>query len=172
MRAPTASATIIQWRDPHTGLSLALVTKQDGYLESDNHVVAWAMTTSCSSRSQTMPTPKFEVKMADLPIMPDHYKLVMPRRALRASGCTVITRDLGRDDISIINASNAGREGELIFAWLSRRSNARSSCSGYVGIIDEPARSSRRSGRCSPATSSTRSRRRRARAPRPTGSSA
>jgi DNA topoisomerase-3 len=57
-------------------------------------------------------------KMADLPIVPDRFKLVVrDERSKKQMG--VVTKQLRRDDVdNVVNACDAGREGELIFAYL------------------------------------------------------
>src|SRR2546429_5364258 len=56
--------------------------------------------------------------MADLPIVPDEFKLV-PRDAKSKKQLKLIETLLKRDDVDrIINACDAGREGELIFAYV------------------------------------------------------
>ena len=63
--------------------------------------------------------------MADLPIVPDRFKLVVRDERSRKQ-MTVITRMLKRDDVSeVINACDAGREGELIFAWTFEKAGAK-----------------------------------------------
>jgi DNA topoisomerase-3 len=63
--------------------------------------------------------PKFKRwKMDDLPIVPDHFKLVVRDERSRKQ-MSVVTKQIGRDDVDeIVNACDAGREGELIFAYL------------------------------------------------------
>ena len=63
--------------------------------------------------------------MADLPIVPDEFKLVVRDERSRKQ-FTVISKQLRRDDVDVvINACDAGREGELIFAWTYEKANAR-----------------------------------------------
>ena len=61
--------------------------------------------------------PKYKKwRMADLPIVPDEFKLVV-RDERSKKQMSVITRLLKRDDVDrVVNACDAGREGELIFA--------------------------------------------------------
>ena len=64
-------------------------------------------------------------RMADLPIVPDAFKLVVRDERSRKQ-MTVITRMLKRDDVSeVVNACDAGREGELIFAWTFEKAGAK-----------------------------------------------
>ncbi len=57
-------------------------------------------------------------RMADLPIVPDEFKLA-PRDAKAKKQLKAIHKLMKRDDVDrIINACDAGREGELIFAYI------------------------------------------------------
>jgi DNA topoisomerase-3 len=57
-------------------------------------------------------------RMADLPIVPEEFKL-QPRDAKAKKQLTAIHKLMKRDDIDrIVNACDAGREGELIFAYI------------------------------------------------------
>src|SRR3954451_22002349 len=63
--------------------------------------------------------------MVDLPIVPAEFRLVVRDERSRKQ-MTVITRLLGRDDVDlVINACDAGREGELIFAWTYQKAGSR-----------------------------------------------
>ena len=64
--------------------------------------------------------------MADLPIVPpDEFKLV-PRDAKAKKQLKVIHKLLKRDDVDhVVNACDAGREGELIFAYIYETLGAR-----------------------------------------------
>src|SRR5215208_2142106 len=100
-------------------------SKHEGYLESDSHVVTWAV----GHLVQLAEPDEYDAKykrwrMADLPIVPDRFKLVVRDERSRKQ-MTVITRQLKRDDVDeIINACDAGREGELIFAWTYQKAGA------------------------------------------------
>jgi DNA topoisomerase-3 len=57
-------------------------------------------------------------RMADLPIVPEEFKLA-PRDAKAKKQLKAIHKLMNRDDVDrIINACDAGREGELIFAYI------------------------------------------------------
>jgi DNA topoisomerase III len=63
--------------------------------------------------------------MADLPIVPDRFRLVV-RDERSKKQMNVVKRQLGRDDVEqVVNACDAGREGELIFAYLYEKSGSR-----------------------------------------------
>ena len=64
-------------------------------------------------------------RMADLPIVPDRFKLVV-RDERSKKQMNVVKRQLGRDDVDdVVNACDAGREGELIFAYLYEKSGSK-----------------------------------------------
>jgi DNA topoisomerase-3 len=101
-------------------------TKHEGYLESETHVVTWAVGHLVQLAEPDEYDAKFKKwRMADLPIVPDRFKLVVRDERSRKQ-MTVITRQLKRDDVDeVINACDAGREGELIFAWTYEKAGAR-----------------------------------------------
>ncbi len=100
--------------------------KHEGYLESDSHVVTWAVGHLVQLAEPDEYDAKYKKwRMADLPIVPDRFKLVVRDERSRKQ-MTVITRMLKRDDVSeVINACDAGREGELIFAWTFEKAGAK-----------------------------------------------
>ena len=68
--------------------------------------------------------------MEDLPIVPDRFKLVIRHERSRKQ-MSVVTEQLGRDDVDlVVNACDAGREGELIFAYLYEKAKATSRSNG------------------------------------------
>ena len=71
-------------------------------------------------------TPKYKSwRMADLPIVPERFKLVVRDERSRKQ-MSVVTKQLGREDIEeVVNACDAGREGELIFAYLYEKAKAK-----------------------------------------------
>ena len=70
--------------------------------------------------------PKFKTwRMGDLPIVPEKFKLVVRDERSRKQ-MSVVTKQLGRDDVDeVVNACDAGREGELIFAYLYEKAKAK-----------------------------------------------
>src|SRR4051794_32924553 len=101
-------------------------TKHEGYLESDTHVVTWAVGHLVQLAEPDEYDPKYKKwRMADLPIVPDRFKLVVRDERSRKQ-MTVISKQLKRADVDeVINACDAGREGELIFAWTYEKANAK-----------------------------------------------
>ena len=100
--------------------------KHEGYLESETHVVTWAVGHLVQLAEPDEYDAKYKKwRMADLPIVPDRFKLVVRDERSRKQ-MTVISRMLKRDDVDgVINACDAGREGELIFAWTFEKAGAK-----------------------------------------------
>src|SRR3954451_18350986 len=101
-------------------------SKHEGYLESDEHVVTWAVGHLVQLAEPDEYDPKYKKwRMADLPIVPDTFKLVV-RDERSKKQMSVVTRQLRRDDVkAVVNACDAGREGELIFAYLYEKAAAK-----------------------------------------------
>ncbi len=129
------SKTLVIAEKPSVGRDLVRVlpgafTKQGGkgeeYLEGPEHVVTWAVGHLVQLADPDEYDDKFKKwRMADLPIVPDQFKLVVRDERSRKQ-MTVVKRLLGRDDIDlVVNACDAGREGELIFAYLYEKAGSR-----------------------------------------------
>src|SRR5437016_4307465 len=125
------SKTLVIAEKPSVGRDLAKVlpgsfTKSEGYLEGPEHVVTWAVGHLVQLAEPDEYDDRFKKwRMADLPIVPDRFKLVIRDERSRKQ-MNVIKRSLGRDDLDlVINACDAGREGELIFAYLFESSGSK-----------------------------------------------
>src|SRR3979409_2039184 len=125
------SKTLVIAEKPSVGRDLTRVlpgsfTKGEGYLEGPEHVVTWAVGHLVHLADPDEYDERFKKwRMADLPIVPDHFKLVV-RDERSKKQMNVIRRLLGREDLeTVINACDAGREGELIFAYLYEKSGSR-----------------------------------------------
>jgi DNA topoisomerase III len=125
------SKTLVIAEKPSVGKDLVRVlpgafTNHKEYLEGPDHVVTWAVGHLVQLADPDEYDEKFKKwRMADLPIVPEHFKLVV-RDERSKKQMNVVKRQLGRDDIdNVINACDAGREGELIFAYLYEKSGSR-----------------------------------------------
>jgi DNA topoisomerase III len=124
------SKTLVIAEKPSVGRDLTRVlpgafAKHEGYLESDSHVVTWAVGHLVQLAEPDEYDPKYKKwRMADLPIVPNEFKLVVRDERSRKQ-MSVITKMLKRDDVDeVVNACDAGREGELIFAWTFQKAGA------------------------------------------------
>jgi DNA topoisomerase-3 len=125
--------TLVIAEKPSVGRDLSRVIpeafqKHEGYLESESYVMTWAVGHLVQLAEPDEYDAKFKKwRMADLPIVPDDFKLVVRDERSRKQ-MSVITKLLKRADVDqVINACDAGREGELIFAWLYEKAGARKS---------------------------------------------
>jgi DNA topoisomerase III len=124
------SLTLVIAEKPSVGRDLVAVlpgafTKHEGYLEGPEHVVTWAVGHLVQLADPDEYDDKFKKwRMADLPIVPDRFKLVV-RDERSKKQMNVVKRLLDRDDIDrVVNACDAGREGELIFAYLYEKAGS------------------------------------------------
>src|SRR5665213_3581653 len=124
------SKTLVIAEKPSVGGDLARVLKgpfkkQEGFLEGPDHVVTWAVGHLVQLADPDEYDDKYKKwRMADLPIVPEHFKLVV-RDERSKKQMNVVKRMLARDDVdTVVNACDAGREGELIFAYLYEKSGS------------------------------------------------
>ncbi len=125
------SLTLVIAEKPSVGRDLVAVlpgafTKHEGYLEGPEHVVTWAVGHLVQLADPDEYDDRFKKwRMADLPIVPDRFKLVV-RDERSKKQMNVVKRLLDRDDVDrVVNACDAGREGELIFAYLYEKAGSK-----------------------------------------------
>jgi DNA topoisomerase-3 len=94
-------------------------SKDKTHLSGDDHVITWAVGHLVGLAEPDAYDPKLKKwRFADLPIVPDEFKLV-PNDERSAKQLKAIHKLMADDEIErIVNACDAGREGELIFAYL------------------------------------------------------
>jgi DNA topoisomerase-3 len=125
------SKTLVIAEKPSVGQDLVRVlpgqfTKGEGFLEGPDHVVTWAVGHLVQLADPDEYDDKYKKwRMADLPIVPPRFKLVV-RDERSKKQMKVVSRQLGRDDVElVVNACDAGREGELIFAYLYEKAGSK-----------------------------------------------
>ena len=125
------SKTLVIAEKPSVGRDLTRVlpgafTKGENYLEGPEHIVTWAVGHPVQLADPDEYDPKFKKwRMADLPIVPERFKLVV-RDERSKKQMNVVKRQLAREDVDlVVNACDAGREGELIFAYLYEKSGSK-----------------------------------------------
>jgi len=91
----------------------------DAYWESDGEIVTFAVGHLVQLKDPEAYDEKFKRwRMEDLPIVPDKFELE-PRDAKSRKQLKEIHKLMQRDDVDrIVNACDAGREGELIFSYI------------------------------------------------------
>ena len=124
------SKTLLVAEKPSVGQDLARVLKgpfkkEEGSLEGPDHVITWAVGHLVQLAEPEAYDAKYKSwRMADLPIVPDRFKLIVRDERSRKQ-MSVVTKQLRREDIDeVVNACDAGREGELIFAYLYEKAKA------------------------------------------------
>jgi DNA topoisomerase-3 len=125
------SKTLVIAEKPSVGKDLAKVlpgvfADHKDYLEGPDHVVTWAVGHLVQLADPDDYDERYKKwKMADLPIVPEHFKLVV-RDERSKKQMNVVKKLLAREDIDIVvNACDAGREGELIFAYLYEKAGSK-----------------------------------------------
>jgi DNA topoisomerase-3 len=125
------SKTLLVAEKPSVGQDLARVLpgpfkKGEGFLEGPEHVITWAVGHLVQLAEPEAYDAKYKSwRMADLPIVPDRFKLEVRDERSRKQ-MSVVTKQLGREDIEeVVNACDAGREGELIFAYLFEKAKGK-----------------------------------------------
>ncbi|HEY6758056.1 MAG TPA: DNA topoisomerase 3, partial [Baekduia sp.] len=100
--------------------------KTERSLEGPEHIISWAVGHLVQLAEPDEYDEKFKKwRMADLPIVPAKFKLVV-RDERSQKQMSVVKTLLKRDDVDlVINACDAGREGELIFAYLFEKAGAK-----------------------------------------------
>ncbi len=94
-------------------------SKDKTSLEGEDYVVTWAVGHLVGLAEPDAYDPKLKKwRYADLPIVPEKFKLV-PNDDRAKKQLSAIHKLMGREDVEeVINACDAGREGELIFAYV------------------------------------------------------
>ena len=118
--------TLVIAEKPSVGRDLAgalpdsfTASKDKTHITGDEYVITWAIGHLVGLAEPDAYDEKLKKwRYADLPIVPKKFKLV-PNDDKSKKQLSVIHRLLRSDDIdSVVNACDAGREGELIFAYV------------------------------------------------------
>ena len=121
-----STKTLVVAEKPSVGRDLAAALpgsfKQSSdktHLESDDYVVSWAVGHLVGLAEPDTYDPKLKRwRFADLPIVPEKFRLV-PNDDKAKKQLKAVHNLMRRSDVTrVVNACDAGREGELIFAYL------------------------------------------------------
>src|SRR5213080_4520421 len=125
------SKTLVIAEKPSVGRDLASAlpgsfAKAETHLESDDYVITWAVGHLVELAEPDDYDERWKKwRMADLPIVPEDFRL-KPRDAKSQKQLKAIRKLLERKDVDrVINACDAGREGELIFAYIYEAAGAK-----------------------------------------------
>jgi DNA topoisomerase-3 len=98
---------------------------RDGYLEGPSHVVTWAIGHLVAlAEPHEMRAAWQKWRLSDLPLLPDEWPLV-PVSATKKQFDVVKTWLRARDIETVVCATDAGREGELIFRYIYEAAGAK-----------------------------------------------
>jgi len=116
--------TLVIAEKPSVGRDLAAALpgafeKHDEYLESDDYIVTWAIGHLVGLAPPEDYDPKLKKwRFADLPIVPERF-LLIPNDDKAKKQLRVVHKLLKDPRVDrVVNACDAGREGELIFAYV------------------------------------------------------
>jgi len=123
--------TLVIAEKPSVGRDLAAALpdtfkagRDKSHLTGDQFVISWAVGHLVGLAPPDEYDPKLKKwRFADLPIVPDQFKLV-PNDERAKKQLSVLHRLMRDEDVDlIVNACDAGREGELIFAYVRETAN-------------------------------------------------
>lgn len=121
--------TCVLAEKPSVGRDIARVLKcskgGNGYLEGDKYIVTWALGHLVTLADPEQYDDKYKSwKLEDLPMLPAPLKLVIIKQSGRQFN--VVKEQLNRKDVeSVIIATDAGREGELVARWIIEKAHIR-----------------------------------------------
>ena len=95
--------------------ALGLKERKVGYYEGDRYLISWCIGHLAGLADAALYDPRFsEWKSEDLPILPKSWRFVLhsDKKKQFDTLCALMARE---DVTEIVNACDAGREGELIF---------------------------------------------------------
>ena len=117
--------TVVVAEKPSVGRDIAAAlpgsftqNKEKTFIEGDEFVITWAVGHLVGLAEPDQYDPKLKKwRYADLPILPEKFKLV-PNDEKSKKQLAVVHKLMKSDEVErIVNACDAGREGELIFAY-------------------------------------------------------
>ena len=114
---------------PSVGIAIAsalgIETKKDGYMESEDFLVSW-----CIGHLAELSAPSCYGKCYEkwsleaLPILPETWQLTISKD--KEKQFNILKKLLFRNDVTeVINACDAGREGELIFRFVMEKTGCK-----------------------------------------------
>ena len=129
------------------GKVLGASSRKDGYLEGNNYIVSWCVGHLVGLADASSYDERFaKWRYSDLPIVPDEWLFEVPKDKQKQFK---VLRDLMLDKrvTELVCATDAGREGELIFRLVYKKAGC-SSCSGWKRGNDRPGCCKRTGGLC------------------------
>ena len=99
--------------------------REDGYIEGSGYIVSWCVGHLVELAQPQEYDEKYEKwRFEDLPILPEQWKTVVSAATKKQYG--VLKKLMHREDVeSVINACDAGREGEAIFRMVYEKAGCK-----------------------------------------------
>ncbi|MEH6942567.1 DNA topoisomerase III [Bacillus sp. JJ722] len=121
--------TVVLAEKPSVGRDIAKVlgcnTKGNGFFEGKQYIVTWGLGHLVTLADPEMYDEKYKAwKMEDLPMLPKYTKLVVIKKTNKQYQA-VKTQLLRKDVDSIVIATDAGREGELVARWIIEKAGVK-----------------------------------------------
>ncbi|MCG3420255.1 DNA topoisomerase III [Oceanobacillus jordanicus] len=116
------SKTVVLAEKPSVGRDIARVLncnkKGNGYMEGSKYIVTWALGHLVTLADPEVYDDKYKTwKLDDLPMLPKQLKLVVMKKT--GKQFNAVKSVLNRNDVSsVVIATDAGREGELVARWI------------------------------------------------------
>jgi len=120
------SKSLVLAEKPSVGREIARVLKcsnKNGWFENDKYVVTWALGHLVTLADPELYNKKYATwNLDDLPMLPNETKIVVIKQTRKQY--EVVKRLLQRKDVtSVVIATDAGREGELVARWILEKAN-------------------------------------------------
>ena len=122
-------AKLVVAEKPSVAMSYAKVlgatSRQDGYLEGNGYLVSWCIGHLVELAPPNVYDEKFiKWSIADLPILPQQWQYLVSTSTKKQFG--ILQKLMNRPDVdSIVCATDAGREGELIFRLVYQQASCK-----------------------------------------------
>ena len=104
---------------------LGVTSRQDGYLEGNGYLVSWCVGHLVELAPPNVYEEKFiKWSIADLPILPQQWQYLVSTSTKKQFG--ILQKLMNRPDVdSLVCATDAGREGELIFRLVYQQASCK-----------------------------------------------
>ena len=105
--------------------ALGIETKKDGYMESEDFLVSWCIGHLAELSQPSCYGSEYEKwSLETLPILPETWQLTISKD--KEKQFNILKKLLFRNDVTeVINACDAGREGELIFRFVMEKADCK-----------------------------------------------
>lgn len=123
------SKTLVLAEKPSVARDIARVLncnkKGNGYIEGNKYIVTWALGHLVTLADPELYNDKYKSwRLEDLPMLPKQLKLVVIKQT--GKQYSSVREQINRKDVdSIVIATDAGREGELVARWIIEKTGCR-----------------------------------------------